>query len=139
MPISSETSKPTTFQTQQRPAYSKIRPHQNDSLVGTYQTSNSIFGFKDLILDSTYTYRYGIQGNSGETIVLKGSWELSYKGQALHIILHRPLPNKAWQNLELANIEEHRFKVSPNGLKDLYTQEEYLQLETEEYSLAVLK
>jgi hypothetical protein len=136
---SSETPKYTTFQSQQNIAYSQIRPNQNDSLAGTYQTNNSISGFKDLILDSTYTYAYSVQGTSGETIVLEGSWELSYKGQAPHIILHRPLPNQACRGLKLANIEEHKFRVTANGLRDLHTQEDYLQLKTDEYSLAVFK
>lgn len=136
---SQETLKRAALQNNQNAAYSQMRPNQNDSLAGTYQTSNGISGFKGLILDSTYTYSYRIQGTSGETVVLKGSWELSYKDQAQHIILHRPLPNKAWHDLELANIEEHKFRVTLEGLRDLYTQENYLQLETDEYSLAVFK
>ena len=121
-------------QSHQTTAYSQIRPNQNDSLAGSYQTRNSITGFKTLILDSTYTYSYRVQG-----IILEGSWELSYKDQAQHIILHRPLPNKAAQHLKLANIEEHKLKVTADGLRDLYAQEDYLQLETEEYSLAIFK
>jgi hypothetical protein len=130
-------SKQMTSQSQQTSTYSQIRPNQNDSLAGSYQTSNSISGFKNLILDSTYTYAYSVQGTSGEAITLEGSWELSYKGQAPHIILHRPLPNEASLDLKLANIEEHRLKVTADGLRDLYTQENYLQVETDEYSLAV--
>ncbi len=129
---SSTVSKQVSSQSQQIPAYSKIRPNQNDSLAGRYQTNNSAIGFKTLILDSTYTYAYTVQG-----LVLEGSWELSYKDQAQHIILHRPLPNKASQHLDLAKIEEHKLRVTANGLSDLYTQENYLQLETDEYSLAV--
>lgn len=135
----SETPKRTHLQSQQNTAYSQVRPNQNDSLAGTYQTNNSISGFKDLILDSTYTYAYRVQTTSGEEVILEGSWELSYQGKAPHIILHRPLPNAAWRDLELANIEEHKFRVTPDGLRDLHTQEAYLQLKTDEYSLAVFK
>jgi len=124
---------------QQNLTYSKVRPNTNDTLVGTYQTRNSISGFKSLILDSTYTYAYKIQGTSGEEIILTGSWELSYQNQTQHIILHRPFPRKAWQHLELANIEEHKFRVISDGLRDLYTQENYIQLKTNEYSLAIFK
>lgn len=137
--ISLKAPKQNTDQDQQLPVYSKIQPNQNDSLVGNYQTSNSVSGFKDLILDSTYTYAYKIYNTSGEEITLEGSWELSYKDQAQHIILHRPLPNKATQHLNLAKLEEHKFKVTSDGLTDLYTQEHYFHLETEEYSLASLK
>lgn len=130
---STETTKTSNFQNQQNLAYLP-RPNQNDSLAGNYQTSNSVSGFKTLILDSTYTYSYTLQG-----VVLEGSWELSYKDQGQHIILHRPLPNEAAQGLDLANIEEHRLKVTPDGLRDMYTHEDYLQLKTDEYSLAVFK
>lgn len=136
---SSDTAKQQPLQNQQLPAYSQIQPNQNDSLVGEYQTNNSVSGFKDLILDSTYTYNYKIYNTSGEEITLEGSWELSYKDQAQHIILHRPLPNQAAQHLDLAKIEEHKFKVISNGLTDLYTQENYSLIKTNEYSLAVLK
>jgi hypothetical protein len=136
---SSNTPNYSAFHSQQPQAYSKIQANQNDSVAGRYQTSNSVSGFKNLILDSTYTYSYKMYGSSGEEIILEGSWELSYKNQDQHIILHRPLPNKAAQHLKLANIEEHKLKVTSDGLRDLYTQEDYLQVETDEYSLAVFK
>ncbi|WP_052598572.1 hypothetical protein [Aureispira sp. CCB-QB1] len=123
--------------TSQGQAYSQTPSNRNDTLPGTYQTSNSVTGFKDLILDSTYTYRYSVSKPSGESVVLEGSWELSYKDQDQQIVLHQPLPNEAWEDLKIAHLEEHRFKVTPNGLRDLYTQEVYLQLKTNEYSLAI--
>lgn len=127
------------IQNQQNQAYSTAPSNRKNILAGTYHTDNSISGFKDLILDSTYTYSYRTQATSGEEVILEGSWELSYKNQDQHIILHRPLPNKASSNLAIANLQEHKFRVTPNGLRDLYTQEEYLQIETDEYSLAFFK
>lgn len=125
------------IQTQHSQAYSTASLNRKNILAGTYQTNNSISGFKDLILDSTYTYSYKVQASSGEEVVLEGSWELSYKDQDQHIVLHRPLPNQSWSDLKIAHLQEHKFRVTPNGLRDLYTQEEYLQIETDEYSLAI--
>ena len=137
--MTSNVSKNKPTQSQQLPAYSKIQSNQESFVAGNYQTNNSVSGFKDLILDSTYTYAYRIYNTSGDEITLEGSWEFSYKNQAQHIILHRPLPNKASQHLKLAKLEEHKFRITSNGLTDLYTHENYLQLETKEYSLTALK
>lgn len=115
--------------------YAQVGNGYRDTLVGTYQSNQTE---NDLILDSTYTYSFSVK-NGSETVLLEGVWELSYKDQDQHIILHRPLPHKAIANLRFADFEERRFKVTENGLKDVKQTETYTQITTDEYSLAIYK
>ncbi|BDS12650.1 hypothetical protein [Aureispira anguillae] len=115
--------------------YAPVGLGYKDSLVGTYQIVNSKHT-KDLILDSTYTYNYSIQ-EGNESIVLEGTWELSYKDQTQHIILHRPNFQPRASLPKLADFEERKFKVTPDGLKDILHNESYLHIATDEYSLAI--
>lgn len=124
-----------TDEKQDQKRYAQVGLAYKDSLVGTYKIVNADTQ-KDLILDSTYTYSYLVQ-EGDQTIVLEGSWELSYKNQAQHIILHRPTSPKNIAHIDWANFEERKFRVTQDGLTDPVYNESYLQIETNEYSLAI--
>ena len=110
---SSETS--LLFNKKNNNQYALVGQGKKDNLVGTYYTTTAV-GDKELILDSTYTYTYTVNKENHEWI-LEGSWELSYKDDNQHIILHRPF-HATEQNAPVSNFEELHLTLTSEGLKN---------------------
>lgn len=105
--------------------YPLLKPEKKQDIIGTY-TSDDKQCFKELILDSTYTYTYRFQHNK-QLISLKGSWELSLKNNDQHIVLHHPFPKQNVVIPALLATDECLLKVKPTGLVNQQSKEMYHQ------------